>query len=290
VTQALLHIRGLKQPDPLPRFLTDEQIRLLRDDFEGRVVKAGDFRQRRDALLDRAAFYLLWQSGMRLGEVEELRLEDMDLQGRRITIRQSKGLKDRVVFMTDRSVQAVRDYLSVRGPGPTNHVFLYRNQPLCKDLVSMRIRSAGIRVGVKVHPHRLRHTAATQLLNAGCRVTSIQKFLGHKELSTTMIYARVHDKTVSDDYYTAMDQVEKRLDLCGIQVEVSHPIEASERTQLLDLTNQLVVPELNLEVRLEIVERMQFLLRKDNQVLVNIQRSQGTAILTAVHIDTNHFP
>ena len=66
---------------------------------------------------------------------------------------------------------------------------------------------------MKVFPHRLRHTCATQLLNAGCRVTSIQRFLGHKELSSTMIYARAHDQTVAEDYFAAMERVEQRLEI-----------------------------------------------------------------------------
>ena len=74
VPQGLLRIPGLKEPDRLPRFLTDEQVRALRDDFEQRVVQARTSVQRRNALLDRAAFYLLWQAGLRLGEAEELRL------------------------------------------------------------------------------------------------------------------------------------------------------------------------------------------------------------------------
>ena len=49
-----------------------------------------------------------------------------------------------------------------------------------------------------------------QLLNAGCRVTSIQKLLGHQRLNSTMIYARVHDRTVAEGYYAAMEVVEKR--------------------------------------------------------------------------------
>jgi site-specific recombinase XerD len=270
VPQILLRMRGLHQPDSLPKFLTDEQVRLLRDVFEERVVQAGGFRQRRDALLDRAVFYLLWQSGMRVGEVEELRLEDLGLGGRRLTIRQYKGLKDRVVFMTDTTVQAVREYLSVRGPGPTDHVFLYRNQPLCKELVGARIKSAGIKVGVKVHPHRLRHTAATQLLNAGCRVTSIQKFLGHNKLNTTMIYARAHDQTVADDYYAAMSSVEKRLDLLGELEDTVSSINESERIELLDLTTQLAEPELSLKARLEILARMRQLLISQEIKLVPI--------------------
>jgi site-specific recombinase XerD len=256
VPQALLRIRGLQQPDSLPKFLTDEQVRLLRDDFEQRAVEVGDFRHRRDALLDRAAFYLLWQSALRLSEVEELRLEDLDLTGRRLIVRQSKGMKDRAVFMTDTTVRAIQEYLVVRGPGPTDHVFLYRNQPVCKDLIRSRIKAAGSRVGVKVSPHRLRHTAATQLLNAGCRVTSIQRLLGHKALNTTMIYARVHDKTVAEDYYGAMGEVEKRLVLPGQACQNELPLEQSERLQLLEIAKQLAKPDLADNLRLEMVASM----------------------------------
>jgi integrase/recombinase XerD len=213
VPQALLRVPSLKPPDSLPKFLTDEQVRALRDEVEAQVRRADTPAQARDALLDRAAFYLLWQAGLRLGELEELKLEDLDLAGRRLTVRKGKGMSDRTVYITDTTVEAVRAYLRQRGLGPIDHLFLYRNEPLCKDLVRDRVQAAGERAGVKVYPHRLRHTCATQLLNAGCRVTSIQKFLGHKRLNSTMIYARVHDRTVADDYYAAMDRIEQRLDV-----------------------------------------------------------------------------
>ncbi|MFQ5614326.1 MAG: tyrosine-type recombinase/integrase [Anaerolineae bacterium] len=213
VPQALLRLPGLKQPDRLPRFLTDEQVACLRDDIEQRVVQASSAPQHRNALLDRAAFYLLWQGGLRLGEVEELRLDDLDLTRRKLTVRDGKGRKDRTVYLTRTIVRALQAYLAVRGMGPTDHVFLYRNRAIRKDLLHSRIRDAGRRVGVKVSPHRLRHTCATQLLNAGCRVTSIQKLLGHRRLNSTMLYARVHNRTVAEDYYTAMARIEGRLNL-----------------------------------------------------------------------------
>ena len=263
VPQILLRMHTLKEPDPLPKYLTDEQVRLLRDEMERRVAQAEGARLRRDMILDRAAFYLLWQSGLRIGEVEELRLEDLDLPGRKLTVRQSKNLKDRTVYMTDTTVQAMQAYLALRGPGPTDHVFLYRNQPVSKDLVRERIKAAGKQVGVKVYPHRLRHTAATQLLNAGCRITSIQKFLGHKELSTTMIYARVHDQTVEDDYYRAMSSVEKRLELLGKPEEKQEILSQEERNQVLTLTAQLAEPELRLETRLDLVAKIRFVLLKE---------------------------
>ena len=72
---------SLKQPDSLPKYLTDEQVKKLRDEIERSVQTAPNASQRRQALLDRAAFYLLWQGGLRLSEAEELRLEDLDLGG-----------------------------------------------------------------------------------------------------------------------------------------------------------------------------------------------------------------
>jgi len=260
---ALLRIHNLKQPDRLPKYLTDDQVRTLRNDFEGQLARADTSAHRRDALLTRAAFYLLWQGGLRKSEVEELRLEDLDLKGRKLTVRNGKGLKDRTVFLTDAAVQAITTYLAVRGVGPTDHVFLYRNQPLGKDLIHGRLKAAGQRTGVSVHAHRLRHTCATQLLNAGCPVTSIQKFLGHKKLNTTMIYARAHDQTVADDYYAAMSRVEQRLDISpaeSVPVEQA-PSTDTNRIQLLSLTEQLAEPQLDLPMRLLLVAQMQAILR-----------------------------
>jgi integrase/recombinase XerD len=263
VPQALLRLRGLKQPDPLPKHLTDEQVRALRDDFEARVSRAEQSHQVRDALLDRAVFHLFWQSGLRLGELEELRLEDLDLGGRRLSVRNGKGMKDRTVYMTDTTVQALQAYLAVRGVGPTDHVFLYRNEALKKDLARTRIKDAGKRMGVKVYPHRLRHTTATQLLNAGCPVTSIQKFLGHKKLNTTMVYARAYDKTVEADYFAAMGRIEQRLELVGQPADTPEPVSESERGQLRALAEQLFTPELSFEMRLEIAVQLRALLEGD---------------------------
>jgi site-specific recombinase XerD len=270
VPQALLHLPTLKQPDRLPRFLTDEQMRCLRDEFERRVAQAQSPVQRRDALLDRAAFYLLWQGGLRLGEVEELRLQDLDLAGRKLMVRQGKGRKDRAVYITDTVVRVLEGYLAVRGMGPTDHVFLYRNLAVHKDLIHCRIKYAGERAGVKVTTHQLRHTCATQLLNAGCRVTSIQKFLGHRRLNSTMIYARVHDRTVAEDYYAAMTHIERRLDpsACSGQALSTEADAASEwvnacfaRAQLRELANRLAEPQLELDARLDLVEQMRRVLQ-----------------------------
>lgn len=240
----------------MPRFLTDAQVRALRDDLEHRVETADNAAHRRDALLDRACFYLLWQSGLRRGEVEDLRLEDLDLDGLRLTVRRGKGQVDRTVFLTNTAVGALRAFLSVRGPGPTDHVFLYRNQALSKDLIHGRLKACGERVNVPVYAHRLRHTCATQLLNAGCRITSIQKFLGHKKLNSTLIYARVHDQTVAEDYYQAMSSVERRLELMGQPEEEENPLHEDARDLILALTERLSEPELSLAARLAVARQI----------------------------------
>ena len=97
---------------------------------------------------------------------------------------------------------------------------------------------------------------ATQLLNAGCRITSIQRFLGHKRLNTTIIYARAHDQTVADDYYTAMNSVENRLNLLGEEGPEPEPVGVDEREELLALAEQLAQPEVSDVERLEIALRM----------------------------------
>jgi len=91
-------------------------------------------------------------------------------------------------------------------------VFLYRHRQLSKDIVRCRMKAAGKRTGVKVTPHMLRHTFGTQLVNAACPITTIQSLLGHRRLNSTMVYARVHDQTVADDYYAAMDIIEGQME------------------------------------------------------------------------------
>jgi integrase/recombinase XerD len=256
VPQALLRIPSLKQPDSLPKYLTDEQVKKLRDEIERGAQAAPLASHRRLALLIRAAFYLLWQGGMRLGEVEELRLEDLDLSHKRLSVRNGKGLKDRTVYLTETAIQALQEYLVARGDGHSDHVFLYRNAALKKDIIRAQLQYAGERAEVKVYPHRLRHTCATQLLNAGCRVTSIQAFLGHKKLNTTMIYARAHDQTVAEDYFAAMQRVEQRLDISPAPKEEPQPenevVNVQPADQVLFWIERLALPELCQQERLEI--------------------------------------
>ena len=208
---AVLTLPGLKAPDSLPRFLTDEQIRRLRERHHQRVAEADTPTRARDRRLDLACFYLLWQGGLRLCELQDLTLADLHLPERRLLIRQTKGMKDRTVYLTEATVAIMEAYLKLRGPAGTNHVFLYRHRPVSAEMVRNRLKEVGRQVGVKVTPHMLRHTFGTQLVNAGCDVATIQSLLGHQRMNTTMVYARVHDATVASDYYQAMESIEAKL-------------------------------------------------------------------------------
>jgi hypothetical protein len=129
---------------------------------------------------------------------------------------------------------------------------------------SIQAQKGGWNVGVKVFPHRLRHTGATQLLNAGCRVTSIQRFLGHKKLSSTMIYARAHDQTVAEDYFAAMQRVEERLEILPEDKQNSEDevVKVLEPEKLVQLIKRLEIPELCYQERLVITFQLRGLLGK----------------------------
>jgi integrase/recombinase XerD len=238
VPQSLLLVKTIKQPETLPKYLPDGEMIKLRNLVEQDVREAHSHGEKRDALLLKAAFYLMWHAGLRLAETEELALEDLDLAGKRLTVRNGKGMKDRTVYLTGKVIQAIREYLEVRGPGSTSHLLLYNHAPVKNQLFRDRLKALGERAGLQVYPHRLRHSAATQLLNAGCRITSIQKILGHKRLDTTLRYARAYDETIAEEFYAAMERVEQRLAIEPVegeepQAEKDEVVNVQDKQQVL---------------------------------------------------------
>jgi len=268
IPRVLLRQKGLRVPDSLPRFLTDAQVGALQAEMERHVAAANTPARRRNALMDRAFFYLLWQGGLRAAEVEDLLLEDLNLDRRQLCVRRGKGQRDRTIYLTDATCAVLAAYLAVRGSGVTGELFLYRHAPLGKDLVRNRIKAAGKRCGVKVTPHRLRHTHATQLVNAGADVTTIKALLGHRFLATTQVYARVHDQTVADDYFTAMAAVEEKMagQLAGESVETTENTQYAAKTALLTNLETLRTSDLD----------------PDQQALVALMRRSVLVLLAEV--------
>jgi integrase/recombinase XerD len=205
IAAGVFRVPRLREGKPLPRFLTDEEYWRL----EQRMVaetRAGT----RDSRLDRAWFYLLAHGGLRLGELCDLRLGDVDLAGQRLAVRAGKGKRDRIIPLSATTITVLHDYLTVRGTAQTDHLLIFRQRAVKPSLVQARLRRCGAAVGVKVSPHRLRHTLATRLVNAGMDMISIQRLLGHEKLDTTLIYTHVHDTTVERDFRQAMARLEAR--------------------------------------------------------------------------------
>jgi integrase/recombinase XerD len=203
ISPGVFRVARIKEGTPLPRFLTEEEYRRLEAYILTQTV-AGT----RDDRLDRAWFYLLAHAGLRIGELRDLRLGDVDLAGRRLAVREGKGKRDRIIPLSATTVAIVREYLAVRGEAQTDHLLTFAHTAIRPRLVEDRLARYGVDVEVKVWPHRLRHTLATRLVNTGMDIVSIQRLLGHEKLATTMIYAHVHDTTVERDFRQAMARLE----------------------------------------------------------------------------------
>jgi site-specific recombinase XerD len=213
VCQRMLRVEPLDPGSSLPRDVPCEHVRLLWQEIE-RDANHAHTNPRRLGIMDRAWFLLMVLSGLRTCEVRRMQLPDLDLAARTLRVNQSKGLKDRVVYLGQPAIEALEVYLAqVRGPAPSEHVFVYRQRPLTRTYCRHRLCTYGERCGLHVTPHQLRHTAATLLLNAGAPLPTVQHILGHRRIDTTLSYTRLYDPVVAADYYRAMQQIEAQMGL-----------------------------------------------------------------------------
>ncbi len=192
---------ALKLSRPLPRHLRDEEVDELLSVIE-------DFR-------DRAVFMLMLRSGLRVEEVANLILSSIDLRRRRIFVINGKGSKDRVVYISEDSYNALKQYLKVRPSSRVKKVFLvekgrYRGKGISVRGIQKRMEHYARKAGLKVSCHHLRHTMATQLLNADAKLVTIQDLLGHTRIKTTERYCKVSNLRVQRDYFEAMEAVIQR--------------------------------------------------------------------------------
>jgi len=204
---SVFRLRPLPRPDSLPRALNEEDYQRLEAYVHNRLTCADPLSR-----LENACFFVLAHTGVRTAECVDLHFQDLDLSSGRLTVRQGKGRRDRVVYLSDLARRAMQTYLGDTPHGPTDPMWTRpTGEPLTDGWLQDHLAALGQAAGVpEVSPQRLRHTLATRLLNAGMDITRIQKLLGHEHISTTMIYARVHDATVESDYRRAMRQIERQ--------------------------------------------------------------------------------
>ena len=121
-----------------------------------------------------------------------------------------------------------------------------------------------VTAGVKVNPHRISHTLANHLMNAGCWVTFIQRIMGHKRLNSTMIYARVHDEVVAEDYFQAINRAEKNLSFNTPNSEVRISLITTEWYELSAFVKTLIVASQTLPTIRKLSDRVSRLLMIKN--------------------------
>jgi site-specific recombinase XerD len=191
----------LRVPKPLPRALREDQI----DSFFGVIESRRDW----------AMFRLMLRCGLRVEEVANLSLGDIDIKQRRILVVDGKGGKDRVVYISDDAADGLMAYLKQRSHRRAKKVFLvekgnYKGQPISVRGIQKRMEYYAKKSGLKLSCHHLRHTMATQLLNAEAQAESIQDLLGHNWISTTERYCKVSNVKVKRDYFNAMEKILNR--------------------------------------------------------------------------------
>jgi len=165
---------------------------LLKTEYKALLQVAGQNRR------DFAIVMLFLQTGLRVSELVNLRLDDVSLETRELTVRQGKGRKDRVVPLVGQALEALKAYLKGRTPNlEYNNVFLARNQTsMDQRTVRYRIRKYYEQAGIKKKGsvHTLRHTFATHQVHNGLKINQLKEVLGHKKMETTYKYVHL-DRT-----------------------------------------------------------------------------------------------
>ena len=211
----------LKLPDALPRAMEGDDVKLL---FS--VIKAPR---------DKALFLLLLRTGMRIGELLDLQVSDIDMDERKILIYTGeKNSRGRVVYFSDDAKATLADWLSKRNPAQEYLFYSARNPYLTYAAVRSRfttyLEEAGLdHKGYTIHC--LRHTFATELLNAGMRIECLQPLLGHSNLEMTRRYARLSNKSREAEYFRAMATIEK--ETSDENKRVDHQLQAAPEAEKL---------------------------------------------------------
>jgi site-specific recombinase XerD len=192
---------NLRLAKPLPKYLRDEEV----------VRFFAQIKNSRD----QAIFTLMLRCGLRVEEVAKLTLRAVDLPRTQLFIYDGKGSKDRIVYLSSDALEILSSYLKKRSSSRVQRVFLvekgiYKDKPLSVRGIQKRMEYYAKLAGLKISCHQLRHTMATQLLNADADLVVIQDLLGHSQIRTTQRYCKVSNLKVQRDYHKAIDKVMQR--------------------------------------------------------------------------------
>jgi site-specific recombinase XerD len=187
----------LRRGRPLPKQLSQDQVRTL---FT-RITHPRDY----------ALALLMLRCGLRVSEVARLRLADLDWEQQSLRIDQGKGRKDRMVYLSADARVALRTCLALRpAVVPDGLVFWNQKRPhraLSSKGIQKKIERSAKAAGIKASCHSLRHTFASNLLEAGAEVIAIKELLGHASIESSERYAKLSNQRVKHVYQQTIRKV-----------------------------------------------------------------------------------
>lgn len=200
-------ISAPKQAKPLPKNMDPDEISHLLSVDDNDPL----------ALRDRAMMELFYSSGMRLAELVGLNLEDLDLEQRLVTVT-GKGNKQRILPMGSKAIEAIEKWLPLRNTmvsGDEPALFVSKqHQRISHRSVQIRMKKWAQTQSLanNVHPHKLRHSFATHLLEASGDLRGVQELLGHANLSTTQVYTHLDFQHLAKVYDQAHPRAKRTSD------------------------------------------------------------------------------
>jgi integrase/recombinase XerC len=200
-------VRAPKQARKLPKTLDVDQINGLLDAGTSSVLEIRDL----------AMFELFYSSGLRLSELTSLDLTDLDLSDRSMIIRMGKGGKSRLLPIGSKAINALQKWLQLRGKMTTateTAAFIStRGSRLSQRSVEARLTQWCQKKGIAehIHPHMLRHSFASHLLESSQDLRAVQDLLGHSNISTTQIYTHLNFQHLAEIYDKAHPRAKKKL-------------------------------------------------------------------------------
>lgn len=181
-------IHKIKTDKVIKETYSDETLELLRDSCNN--------------LRDLAIIDILASTGMRVGELVKLNINDIDFENRECVVF-GKGNKERPVYFDARTKIHLKNYLNSR-TDENSALFVSLDAPYDRLKISgveIRLRQLGRRLGIqKVHPHKFRRTVATKAIDKGMPIEQVQSLLGHSQIDTTMHYAMVNQNNVKESH------------------------------------------------------------------------------------------
>jgi len=179
-----IDIKRPKREKKIPEVLTKEEVKKLINSF--------------DTKKSRLMISLIYACGLRVSELTNLKLRDLKFDEKIGHVRQGKGKKDRSFNIPEFLFEDLKEQVEFQGKNNKEYLFTGPNGKLSSRNLQKMVQKAALRAGINknVHPHTLRHSFATHLLESGTDIRYIQVLLGHSDLSTTQQYAHVSDESL----------------------------------------------------------------------------------------------